>query len=232
MVNRHKIQIPELTGEEERNLYIYLPDSYDWDRERYYPVLYMFDGHNVFFDSDATYGKCWGMKEYMDHTNTQVIIHDARCGSITAKGAITMDWMVHTLKPQIDRDLRTLSDREHTFIAGSSMGGLMSLYAVAQYNSVFGRAAALSPSVWTNVDKLEQLIRRTKIRQNTVIYMDYGSVELEQRPKIRRDFERIAAAFFQKKVLLEARIIPGGTHCEASWERQIPFFMNTLLYEE
>ena len=70
MVNRHKIQIPELTGEEERNLYIYLPDSYDWDRERYYPVLYMFDGHNVFFDSDATYGKCWGMKEYMDHTNT------------------------------------------------------------------------------------------------------------------------------------------------------------------
>ena len=39
MVNRHKIQIPELTGEEERNLYIYLPDSYDWDRERYYPVL-------------------------------------------------------------------------------------------------------------------------------------------------------------------------------------------------
>ena len=178
MVNRHKIQIPELTGEEERNLYIYFPDSYDWDRERYYPVLYMFDGHNVFFDSDATYGKCWGMKEYMDHTNTQVIIvavecnhspdngrlkeyapfsfHDARCGSIAAKGAITMDWMVHTLKPQIDRDLRTLSDREHTFIAGSSMGGLMSLYAVAQYNSVFGRAAALSPSVWTNVDKLEQ----------------------------------------------------------------------------
>lgn len=146
MVNRHKIQIPELTGEEERNLYIYLPDSYDWDRERYYPVLYMFDGHNVFFDSDATYGKCWGMKEYMDHTNTQVIIvavecnhspdngrlkeyapfsfHDARCGSIAAKGAITMDWMVHTLKPQIDRDLRTLSDREHTFIAGSSRGGL------------------------------------------------------------------------------------------------------------
>ena len=143
-----------------------------------------------------------------------------------------MDWMVHTLKPQIDRDLRTLSDREHTFIAGSSMGGLMSLYAVAQYNSVFGRAAALSPSVWTNVDKLEQLIRRTKIRQNTVIYMDYGSVELEQRPKIRRDFERIAAAFFQKRALLEVRIVPGGTHCEASWERQIPFFMNTLLYEE
>ena len=254
MVYKWDLHIPKLSPELSRRAYLYLPAGYDEQPDRRFPVMYMFDGHNVFFDSDATYGKCWGMKEYMDHTNTQVIIvavecnhspdngrlkeyapfsfHDARCGSITAKGAITMDWMVHTLKPQIDRDLRTLSDREHTFIAGSSMGGLMSLYAVAQYNSVFGRAAALSPSVWTNVDKLEQLIRRTKIRQNTVIYMDYGSVELEQRPKIRRDFERIAAAFFQKKVLLEARIIPGGTHCEASWERQIPFFMNTLLYEE
>ena len=108
----------------------------------------------------------------------------------------------------------------------------MSLYAVTQYNAVFGRAAALSPSVWISADKLEQLIRRTKIRQNTVIYMDYGSVELEQRPKVYRDFERIAAAFFQKRALLEVRIVPGGTHCEASWERQIPFFMNTLLYEE
>lgn len=88
MVNRHKIQIPELTGEEERNLYIYLPDSYDWDRERYYPVLYMFDGHNVFFDSDATYGKCWGMKEYMDHTNTQVIIVAVECNHSPDNGRL------------------------------------------------------------------------------------------------------------------------------------------------
>ncbi len=221
MVNRHKIQIPERPGRK-RGIFIFIfRIPMTGTGNDIILFLYMFDGHNVFFDSDATYGKCWGMKEYMDHTNTQVIIvavecnhspdngrlkeyapfsfHDARCGSITAKGAITMDWMVHTLKPQIDRDLRTLSDREHTFIAGSSMGGLMSLYAVAQYNSVFGRAAALSPSVWTNVDKLEQLIRRTKIRQNTVIYMDYGSVELEQRPKIRRDFRADRGGIFPEE---------------------------------
>ncbi len=165
----------------------------------------MFDGHNVFFDSDATYGKCWGMKEYMDHTNTQVIIvavecnhspdngrlkeyapfsfYDARCGSIAAKGAITMDWMVHTLKPQIDRDLRTLSDREHTFIAGSSMGGLMSLYAVAHRILFLAEQRHCLRLYGQMSSKLEQLIRRTKIRQNTVIYMDYGSIELEQRQR-------------------------------------------------
>ena len=66
MVETWDITIPELTGDEVRRAYIYLPESYDTECEKRYPVLYMFDGHNVFFDSDATYGKCWGMKEYLD----------------------------------------------------------------------------------------------------------------------------------------------------------------------
>lgn len=129
----------------------------------------MFDGHNVFFDEDATYGKCWGMKEYMDYTQTQVIIAAVECnhspdngrikeyspftfrnpklGNITGLGKITMNWMVHTFKPYIDENFRTIPDRNHTFIAGSSMGGLMSLYAVLEYNQTFSRAAALSPSI-------------------------------------------------------------------------------------
>ncbi len=74
MVLTWDITIPELTGEEERTAYIYLPASYDEHPGRRYPVLYMFDGHNVFFDSHATYGKCWGMKEYMDETETEMII--------------------------------------------------------------------------------------------------------------------------------------------------------------
>ena len=62
MINKWQITIPELSGEEKRNVYLYLPESYSYEQEKRYPVLYMFDGHNVFFDSDATYGKCWGMK--------------------------------------------------------------------------------------------------------------------------------------------------------------------------
>ena len=254
MVKKWSVSYPAVNGTEQRRAYVYLPTMYEAQPERRFPVLYMFDGQNVFFNEDATYGKSWGVADYLDYTDTPLIVAAIECnagannerlveyspyrfddptyGHFDGKGQATMSWFIHRFKPLIDQNFRTLPDRANTFIGGSSMGGLMSLYAVAQYNSVFGRAAALSSSVWTNVDKLEQLIRRTKIRQNTVIYMDYGSIELEQRPKIRRDFERIAAAFFQKKVLLEARIIPGGTHCEASWERQIPFFMNTLLYEE
>ena len=54
MVQKWNVTIPELTGNEPRGAYLYLPNSYDWEQNRHYPVLYMFDGHNVFFDSDAT----------------------------------------------------------------------------------------------------------------------------------------------------------------------------------
>ena len=54
MVKKWQITIPELTGDITRNAYVYLPESYDREPERRYPVLYMFDGHNVFFDWDAT----------------------------------------------------------------------------------------------------------------------------------------------------------------------------------
>ena len=180
MVNTWKITIPPLTDKEERNAYIYLPESYQTQPEKRYPVLYMFDGHNVFFDSHATYGKSWGMKEYMDRTATQLIIVAVECnhspdfgrlkeyspfsfrdpqfGEIEGKGEITMKWMTGTLKPYIDSHSRTLSDRANTFIAGSSMGGLMSLYALLAYNRTFSRAAALSPSLWTNPEEIKALI--------------------------------------------------------------------------
>lgn len=253
MVEKWSITIPELTGNEPRNAYIYLPESYFYNQNKRYPVLYMFDGHNVFFDSDATYGKSWGMKEYMDYTNTQLIIaavecnhsadngrlreyspftfEDPKLGYITGLGAITMEWLIHTFKEYIDRNYRTLPDREHTFIAGSSMGGLMSLYAVTQYNLVFSKAAALSPSIWFAKEKLDHMILDATILQDTTVYMDYGSNEIRHHAPMRGQFKRVTDLLLDRQIYLTSRIVPYGDHCEASWERQIPFFMNVLLYQ-
>lgn len=111
------------------------------------------------------------------------------------------------------------------------MGGLMSLYALLAYNQFFSRAAALSPSIWTASEKLLYLIRHTKLNPDTVLYMDYGSCELKNHSGMRRQFANMTAALMEKRIMLESRIVPGGNHCEASWEKQIPFFMNTLLYQ-
>lgn len=253
MLERFPVSYPLPNGEQEdRMAYIYLPESYYRTRRKRYPVLYMFDGHNVFLDEDATYGKSWGMNDYMQKTRTPMIIAAVECnhspdhgrlkeyspftfkdpdlGLIAGLGRTTMDWFVKVFKRDVDRHYRTLPDRDHTFIAGSSMGGLMSLYALLEYNKVFSRAAALSPSLWTSPEKLEDFIRRATLDPNTVLYMDYGSEEFDNHDNMRREFGEIAALLLDRNIMLNCRIIPGGTHCEACWERQIPFFMRTLLY--
>ena len=248
MVDVWEVEIPSLTGKKKRRAYAYLPDDYDLT-ERRYPVLYMFDGHNLFSDSEATYGKSWGLSDYLDKTRTPIIVVAVECNHegnerlseyspvdftfrngefIKGKGKKYMDWLTGTFKPYIDENLRTIPDREHTAIAGSSMGGLMTLYAVAKYNKYFSKGAALSPSLWAYGTNLVEFIEKSKFSKDTVLYMDYGSKEFDKAGKAKANFCKATEALIQKGVLLTSRIVPGGEHSEASWERQIPIFMNVL----
>ena len=249
MVKKWNITIPQLSGNAKRRVYIYLPDTYRKDPQRHYPVMYMFDGHNVFFDSDATYGKSWGMKEYMQKAKKQLIIVAVECnhagnkrleeyspysfdapelGKIRGRGATYMTWLVKTLKPYIDANYRTIPDRDSTFIAGSSMGGLMSLYAVCAYNHVFSRAACLSPSLWINANKAMSMIAKANLREDTCIYMDYGSEEMDNHFASAGSLLAATQLLLAKRVNATLRIVPGGNHSEASWEQQIPVFMGCL----
>ena len=249
MVKKWKITIPQLSGDKTRRVYLYLPESYEKDPQRRYPVMYMFDGHNVFFDSDATYGKSWGMNKYMRRSRKQLIIVAVECnhqgnsrlseyspvdiddqdlGKIKGRGKQYMQWLIGTLKPWIDRHYRTLPDRDHTLICGSSMGGLMALYASCVYNQVFRRAACLSPSIWVDPEKVLDLIRSSAISGDTCVYMDYGSLELANHEPNVRALSATAQLLLDKRVNLTFRIVPGGNHSEASWERQIPIFMECL----
>ncbi len=252
MIETWTTPIPKLTKKEPRKVYVYIPDAAQEDPSARFPVLYMFDGHNVFFDEDATYGKSWGMKDYMDATATPLIIVAVDCnhspdhgrlkeyapfsfenefiGSIRGRGKTTMDWFAHTLKPMIDERYPTLPERETTFIAGSSMGGLMSLYAILAYNDVYSRAACLSPSIWVMPKKMQRLIRNAELTPDTVIYMDYGSREFANHEGMRKCFADVTSQLMEKQVWLTSRVIPNGDHCEACWEEQIPYFMHTLFY--
>lgn len=248
MILKDDITIPALSGDVPRKLYIYLPPEYEKSQE-FYPVLYMFDGHNVFFDEDATYGKSWGMAEYLERENPALIVvavecnhkgnrrlceyspwhfQDNRFGRIDGVGQVYMDWLTQELKPWVDREFRTRPEREFTSICGSSMGGLMTVYAVTAYNEIFSKGAALSPSLWCAPQKTLNLIRHTAFGENTILYMDYGSVEMGNRISTRNALKRVSNALMDQGVYTCMRIVPGGEHCEACWEQQIPIFMNCL----
>ena len=80
MLEVFKTDIPQLTGKEKRNIYVYVPDM-----EGNFPVLYMFDGHNLFDDAEATYGKSWGMKDYLDENQVPLIVVGVECNHHSEK---------------------------------------------------------------------------------------------------------------------------------------------------
>ena len=249
MVEQWEVQIPALSKDMERRVYVCLPESYGKEPSKRYPVMYMFDGHNVFFDSDATYGKSWGMNKYMMCSKKQLIIVGVECnhigngriieyspfqfenssmGKVRGKGRVYMHWLINTLKPYIDTHYRTLTDRTNTLICGSSMGGLMALYAVTTYNHIFQRAACLSPSLWVSPGHVLEMVARAQIRRDTCIYMDYGSEEMFNHAANAEALISTSHLLLTKRVNLALRVVPGGDHSEASWERQIPVFMDCL----
>ena len=250
MIFIENITIECLTNDQTRRLYIYVPEEANDHPDRNYPVVYMFDGHNLFFDEHATYGKSWGLKTFLDVNNIPMIIaavecnhegngrlheyspYPARCsyGRIKGYGGIYMDWLVNELKPYIDSHFPTLPDRSHTFISGSSMGGLMSIFATVQYSDYFSKAACLSPSVWFGYKKLLEMIHSSDIHPETSFYMDIGSEELKKKPIIIYRMLDVEKELNKKEIPVRFRIIEDGTHTEASWEQQLPvvfsFFMN------
>ena len=258
MVKKWNVVIPKLSGDKPRRAYIYLPESYEKEPEKRYPVMYMFDGHNVFFDSDATYGKSWGMYKYMKESKKQLIIVAVECnhegnkrlieyapltyensshGKIKGKGSVYMNWLVKTLKPYIDENYRTLPDREHTIIAGSSMGGLMALYAVTHYNRWFSKGGCVSSAVGFCMRPLMSDLRKSSISPDTRIYLSWGSREAHGCKDPEREDRSSKTYKWNRQVrdVLEAKgarvtmyCQVGGAHCEADWEKQNPIYMDDL----
>lgn len=231
-----------------RTLHIYLPDNYEETKEKY-PVMYMFDGHNLFFDEDATYGESWGLEDFMKEYDKQVIIVGIECnhegskrleefspytfneqplGHIIGTGQQLLNWLVSDLKPYIDKKYRTKKDRLNTAIGGSSMGGLMSIYTIIKFNDVFSKAACLSPAYYMVYDELLDDIKKSSLDKKTKIYYDFGSKEIDDLLDTTISMLEISNILNDKGVNVHARIAKGGKHNEATWKKSNPVYMDYL----
>lgn len=249
MLHTLPLSLPRRFSDRSRSAYLYLPEAYEEEPDARFPVLYMFDGQNVFLDEQASFGRSWRMLDYMEQSGTPLIIaavescregdgrleeyspfthREEELGLIVGRGRETMDWLVHQFKPQIDAHFRTLPDRANTLIAGSSMGGLMSLYAACACNDVFSRAACLSPSLWVDPVRVRRMLQRAHIAPDTVIYMDYGELEMGNHRGMDGFFLAACQSLYSRGINLTMRVVPGGTHSEENWETRIPVFMGCL----
>ena len=241
-------------GKSDRTLHIYLPEG----KGGRFPVMYFFDGHNLFFDSDATYGKSWGLKEFLDSWSKPMIVVGMECshtgnqrleeylpypatgdnaGKLTAKGDETLDWLITRVKPYIDGRFPTIPFRECTGIAGSSMGGLMAIRGVLGYNRWFSKAACLSSAIGFCPEGVFTDAAMAPISANTRVYLSWGSREAwgRQGPENRDDNSQsyrwnhgLAREIDRKGGTTLVYCQPGGGHCEADWEKQVPQFMDFL----
>jgi len=231
--------IPQL--KRTRKVWIYLPGSYCDGTNKKYPVLYMHDGQNV-FDNATSYSGEWGVDEFLDSTVLQNCIvvavdhggskrlneynpygHD-RFGK--GEGDLYVDFLVKTLKPFIDKHYRTLRTKKNTFIAGSSMGGLISMYAVLKYPEVFGGAGVFSPAFWIGPEIMDDIKVKGK-KVNTLIYFYGGKLEGESMvPDMLKAFEAMSAVSRSKMITV---IRDEGRHNEAAWQKEFPLFYNWLV---
>ncbi len=215
-----------------RRIWIYLPEEYALSRKRY-PVLYMHDGQNLFDNMVAPFGE-WGVDEMMDsikdsrqsiivgieHGNNKRLTEYNPFASRFGKGEgdAYLEFIVLKLKPFIDSVYRTKKEREHTLIAGSSMGGLISLYAAMKYPQVFGGAAVLSPAFWI----APQLVKDIQQYSSTIkpaVYFVCGNLESDKMVSdMKAVYETLKQAGYNNLVF---KTVPGGRHNETFWKSEM-----------
>jgi predicted alpha/beta superfamily hydrolase len=237
--------IPGPSPDVTRTVVVHLPGAYD-EEVRRYPVIYMQDGQNLFDDSTSFAGS-WSLGEELVSASRLgadaiiVGIHhasahrvneyspfvDERVGGGDAAAYAT--WVCDVLRPAINDRFRTLPAREQTGVAGSSMGGLFSLYAIFARSDVFGFAAVMSPSLWFASGAIFDWVHNQPF-VDARIYLDVGAREGER---------TLANARRLRDMLMAKGYLPGqrlrwvedasGVHHESAWGRRFRKALPALL---
>lgn len=223
----------------ERDVLIYLPPSYD-KSDRRYPVLYMQDGQNLFDDQTAFNGQDWHVDETMERLGGDGyeaivvgVYHGAEQrlpeynpfpGRWGAKGEEYIEFLTGQLKPFIDSQFRTHTEAAATGILGSSMGGLIALYAFFHRPEVFGLCGAMSPSLFVGHGALVKYVREAPFHLGK-IYLDNGTRE----PSARQMYEVLREKGYRVRTDLKYVTEHGGHHSEGAWARRLPGAVRFLL---
>ena len=247
-----------------RRIHVWLPASYSENPDQRYPVLYMHDGQNLFDPETSYVGWDWGVDEALTALGEEVIVvgihnipavrlldyfpekaadthwdaleaHYPEIDRETLTGDEYLSYLVNAVKPSIDARYRTKADREHTAIMGSSMGGLISLYAISEYPGVFGSAGMVSTH-WPIADGVLVDYFATRLPDPAThrLYFDFGTNTLDWNYEGYQDRmdSAVEAAGYERGVNWTTRKFDGHDHSERSWRSRVDVPLRFLLNSE
>ena len=227
--------IPQLNRQ--RPVWIYLPKSYASLKGKSYPVLYMQDGGNLFNLQTADAGAEWRVDEVLDSLQKTggkecivVAIGADKAKRATeydpkAEGKLYVEFLAKTLKPYIDSKYRTVKDPEHTWVAGSDLGAIISLYAVMQYPMVFGGAGIFSPALALTPDFYTSVQEMNWTVQPKFYFFAGGK---EGTPMVNNMDKLISIVEKKNQFHLRRSFFPLGQHNEAYWGGEFASFYKWL----
>ena len=236
-------QIPQLNRG--RKIWLYLPPDY-YTSNASYPVVYMHDGQNL-FDKKTAYSGEWNADETMNRLfrdkNLKVIIvgidhgGDKRLDEYSpwindkyggGEGDQYLEFITNTLKPFIDTNYNTLTDKENTAIIGSSMGGLISHYAGLKYPNIFGKIGVYSPAFWFAPEIKAYSRLHGGISDSKIYFLAGGSeganVQFAEINDTVKDMAQVVEILKNQGYTPEnilSKIVPEGKHNEDLWRTNL-----------
>ena len=244
-------QFPSRFLRNQRDLIVYLPPGYDDQPQRHFSVLYLHDGQNL-FDGSTSFipGMDWHVGHTADHyiregrVDPLIIVGiyntgKQRLGEYTPTRAPRLGggranryakFLLEEVQPMVKGKYRVLGGAENTGIGGSSLGGLVSLYLGLRQPQIFGKIAALSPSVWWNQRVLLRFAAAAPVHPLPRIWLDIGTREGQ---RIVDDVERFREILQRKGWQLGRDLayqrIEGAEHNEAAWAARVGPFLEFLF---
>ena len=225
-----------IDGLKPRDIIIWLPPDYEKETNMRYPVLYMHDGQNIFDPRTSNTFIDWQVDETADSMIRKGEIEpiiivgmnntDDRSTeySDTPLGRLYMKFIIEKVKPFVDSKYRTLTDAKNTAVAGSSMGGLISMMCAWEHPEVFSKAACFSPAFKIgNIDYVKKVLEYSGKKKEITLYIDNGGIDLDA--QLLPGVNEMVSALEQKGFLMNKDLFvyidKTATHNEAAWAKRV-----------
>jgi predicted alpha/beta superfamily hydrolase len=231
-----------------RNIWVYLPPNYN--QKKKYPVIYLHDAQNVFEATQVNgYGKWqagaalnklfettgWAcIAVAIEHGNEHRLSEYSPWATVEnggGEGKAYMQFITDTLKPAIDEAFNTLPEAQNTAIMGSSMGGLISMYAALAHADVFGKVGVFSPSFWWSDDLYELAANQPFNNKQKLVLLAGGKESHAMVPDVLAMYNTlIDNDYFENKIMLD--FYEWGQHTESFWALEFDKALRFLFEEE